>query len=210
MFIGHFAVALAARSAEPRASLGMLTLAAQWLDLIWPLFLLAGWEQVRVSPGDTAFTPLEFVSYPWTHSALVAVVWAGLFAVACWGFVRRTRVALITGGAVFSHWVLDWVTHRPDLPLYPGGALHGLGLWNSVPATVAIEIAMFVGAVALYRRARGRSKRVLPYAVFLGAIYLGNILGPPPPSPAAVAWASLALWVMPVWAWWIDREAARQ
>ena len=80
MFIGHFAVALAAKRAAPRASLGWLVVACQLPDLIWPVLLLAGIERARIEPGNTAFTPLAFDHYPWSHSLLLVVIWGAALA----------------------------------------------------------------------------------------------------------------------------------
>src|ERR1022692_770034 len=137
MFLGHYAAALAVKRAAPRTSLGTLTAAAQWPDLIWPIFLLAGWESVRLDPGNTAFTPLAFDRYPISHSLTAALGWGailgGLYA---WNTGRR-QAGMWIGLTVFSHWVLDWIAHRADLQVAPFVALRtGLGLWNSVPATV--------------------------------------------------------------------------
>jgi membrane-bound metal-dependent hydrolase YbcI (DUF457 family) len=149
LFIGHAAVALAAKPLAPRTSLAVLLMAAFWVDMVWPVFLLAGIEEVRIDPGNTAFTPLDFVHYPWTHSLAAAIVWSVLFAVVFIGSGKRE--AVILGLLVFSHWVLDAATHRPDLPLWPGsGTVIGLGLWNSVPATMIVECAMFAAGVALF------------------------------------------------------------
>src|SRR5438046_8512683 len=121
MFVGHLAVALAAKTRAPRTSLGVFVAAAIGLDLLWPFFLLVGIEHVHVDPGNTKFTPLAFDSYPWSHSLLMAIVWglAGAFIIR----VRarndvRTQVLVFL--LVVSHWVLDFVSHRPDLPLWPG------------------------------------------------------------------------------------------
>ena len=144
MFIGHHAAAFAAKGVAPRISLGTLFAATMWLDLVWPVLLLTGAEHVRIDPGNTAFTPLDFVSYPITHS-LVAVLGWGLAAVILYRIVRRPwREALVVGAGVVSHWLLDFLTHRPDLPLWPGGPKVGLGLWNSVPATIGVEVLLFV------------------------------------------------------------------
>src|SRR5882672_1710947 len=153
MFIGHFALGFAAKRAAPRLSVAALFAAAQLADLIWPFLLAAGVEQVRIQPGITAFTPLDFISYPYSHSLLALVLWGLLFGGACAVVVRDRRVMLVVAALVVSHWVLDWITHRPDLPLYPGSAKVGLGLWNSVPATVVVESAMFAVGVWLYARA---------------------------------------------------------
>jgi membrane-bound metal-dependent hydrolase YbcI (DUF457 family) len=84
-----------------------------FLDLIWPIFLLLGWEHVKVSPGATAFTPLDFVSYPWSHSLHMTLFWSGLVGMVFRAITRDTRSAVWIGCAVASHWVLDWITHRP-------------------------------------------------------------------------------------------------
>jgi hypothetical protein len=118
MFIGHAAVALAAKPLLPRVNLALPLAAAFWVDMVWPVFLLFGIEQVRIDPGNTAFTPLDFVHYPWTHSLVAAIVWSVLFSLV---FLRKGKFeALILGLLVFSHWILDAISHRPDLPLWPG------------------------------------------------------------------------------------------
>src|SRR5205814_4956976 len=133
VFIGHFAVAFAAKRAAPTVSLGTWFIACELVDLIWPLFLLFGVETVMITPGITAFTPLDFVSYPWTHSLLMCAVWALGFAVLYWLLRRALLAAALIGAVVLSHWFLDAIVHRPDLPLAPGSHLKiGLGLWHSV------------------------------------------------------------------------------
>jgi membrane-bound metal-dependent hydrolase YbcI (DUF457 family) len=211
MFIGHFAVGLAAKRIAPRVSLGTLFAAAQLLDLIWPALILLGVEKVRVDPGNTAFTPLDFVSYPWTHSLLMVLVWATLFALIYLARTGSSRGAWVVGALVLSHWVLDYVSHRADLPLAPGAARVGLGLWNSVPATVIVEGGLFVLGVYLYAaatRARNRTGQIAFWAfvVFLVGIYIANMLGPPPPSARAIGVAGLAMWLFIPWAVWIDRN----
>ena len=211
MFIGHFAVGLASKRVAPRASLGVLMAAPNLLDLLWPVFLLLGWEQVRIDPGNTPFTPLDFVSYPVSHSLVAACGWGLLFALLYWTVARYARGAVVIGLSVLSHWVLDFITHRPDLPLYPGGPRVGLGLWNSVPATVAVEVAMYIAGAWIYlstTRARGRAGLYGFWAFLAFGIvtYAANILGPPPPGPHALALVALSLWLVPLWAWWFDRH----
>jgi LexA-binding, inner membrane-associated putative hydrolase len=206
MFIGHAAVALAAKPLAPRANLGLAIAAAYWLDLVWPIFVLIGIERVEVAPGITAFTPLDFVHYPWTHSLIAAIAWSTLFALACWKLGRRAM--LLMGLLVFSHWVLDVIAHRPDLPLWPGGStMVGFGLWNSVAATLVVESALFAAGVAFYLRNAGKAALAFwALIAFLVIAYLGAAYGPPPPNPAAVAWSALALWLLPLWGWWIERR----
>src|SRR5262249_2534900 len=119
MFIGHAAVALAAKKLAPEVSLGVLFAAASWLDLVWPILVLLGVETVRIDPGNPGVTPLDFVSYPWTHSLVLALLWSLLFALALSPWVRDARSRYVLAALVFSHWVLDFIAHRPDLPLAP-------------------------------------------------------------------------------------------
>jgi membrane-bound metal-dependent hydrolase YbcI (DUF457 family) len=206
MFIGHAAVALAAKPLAPRANLGVALAAAYWLDLVWPILVLSGMERVEVAPGITAFTPLDFVHYPWTHSLAAAFAWSVLFALACWKLGRRA--ALVMGLLVFSHWVLDAIAHRPDLPLWPGsGTMVGFGLWNSVAATLVLECALFAAGISIYLRSAGKAPLAFWTLIgFFVLAYLAAAFGPPPPGATAVAWSALALWLLPVWGWWIDRH----
>ncbi len=211
MFIGHFAVALGAKRLAPRASLGTLVAAAQLIDLVWPVLVLAGVEVVRIDPGNTAFTPLDFVSYPFSHGASSVLLWAAAFG-ALHAWRRRDQAGAWTvAGLVVSHWLLDALTHRPDLPLWPGGPRVGLGLWNSVPATVAVEALLLAGGVYLYYRTTRWKDGVGRFGLyaFLGLLVLigvANLLGPPPPSAQAIGAAGLATWLFVPLAAWIDRH----
>jgi hypothetical protein len=216
VFIGHFGVALAAKKAAPRTSLGTLVMAAQFADLLWPIFLLLGVEQVAIAPGNTAVTPLDFVSYPFSHSLVVDVGWASLLA-GVYRLVRHdSRGALCLWFVVMSHWALDALTHRPDLPLYPGSSTYlGLGLWNSRAGTILVEGAIFAFGSRLYVRAARRRDRVgiIAFWSFIAAlvlIYLANLFGAPPPSVKAIAIASLGLWLFVAWAYWLDRHRQAQ
>jgi membrane-bound metal-dependent hydrolase YbcI (DUF457 family) len=211
MFIGHFALGFAAKRATPRLSLAILFIAAQLADLLWPVFVAVGLEQVRIDPGNTAATPLDFVSYPFSHSLLMLVVWGVLFGLACTRILNQARVVVVIALLVVSHWVLDFVTHRPDMPLYPGGPKHGLGLWNSVPATLALEFVMYAIGLLLYMRctrARDRIGRWSFYAlaVFLAVAYVAS-LGAAPPS-ITVLWTSALAGsaILLVWSRWTDRH----
>ena len=212
MFIGHFAAAYAAKQVAPRTSLGTLFTAAQLPDVLWPVLLLAGVEHAEIAPGDTAFTPLRFDSYPVSHSLVTVVVWGALFgAIHFWG-QRRRRDALVLAVLVVSHWVLDFLTHRPDMPLWPGGPKLGLGLWNHVGATVGVEVLMFAFGLWLARDATRPLDRVGSWgftglALVLLLLYAANVTAPPPPSMKAVAWAGLLL--VPLFlglAGWVDRH----
>lgn len=209
MFIGHFGVGLGAKRAAPRTSLGTLFLAAQFLDLLWPSLLLLGVEQVRIAPGITRVTPLDFVSYPFSHSLALVLAWAVVVGGLYWVVRRYLAGALVVAAAVVSHWVLDLLVHRPDLPLVPGGPKVGLGLWNSLPATLAVECAIFLAGLAIYLRCTRARDRIGKYGVaalvlLLVVIYVGNLAGPPPPSVEAIAWLGQAQWLIVVLAWWLD------
>jgi membrane-bound metal-dependent hydrolase YbcI (DUF457 family) len=210
MFIGHFALGLAAKRATPRVSLAVLFAAAQLADLLWPIFVAIGFEQVRIDPGNTAVTPLDFVSYPFSHSLALLIVWGALFA---WMFASHNRRAFsVLALLVVSHWVLDYVTHRPDMPLYPGGPQLGLGLWNSRAGTVALEVPMYLAGLWVYfsatrpRDVVGRWAFSLLAATLL-VIYAGNLMGPPPPSVSALWQVAIGGSVLILaWSWWADRH----
>jgi hypothetical protein len=213
MFVGHFGLAFAAKRVAPRSSLATLFAATAFLDVLWPVLVLLGVEKVRIEPGITAFSPFDFVSYPWSHSAALALLWSVLFAGAVFAAARDRATALVSGALVFSHWVLDAASHRPDLPLWPGGPRVGLGLWYSVPATLAVEGAIFAAGVWIYAEATRARDRIGRWALaglvaFLTAAYLSDRLGgPPPPSDTAVAWVGLAAAVVLLpWAGWVDRH----
>ena len=211
MFIGHHAAAFAAKRLAPRVSLGTLMAAAMFLDLLWPILTLAGIEHFRIDPGNTTFTPLDFYDYPITHSLLMALVWSALAAIVYAIARRSSRDAVIVGLAVLSHWVLDFLTHRPDLPLWPNGPQAGMGLWNSMTGTVLIESMFFAFAFALYvlgtaARDRIGSIGLWSFVAFVVLIYIANITSPPPPNWQVVAWSAVAAWLFVPWAWWFDRH----
>lgn len=213
MFIGHFAVAFAAKKVAPKVSLGTLVLAAAFLDVVWPVLVLLGIERFRIVPGFTANNPFDFVYYPWSHSLLMTIVWSLLIALGYFGLNRDRAGAVWVGILVASHWVLDFVSHRPDMPLYPGGAEKlGLNLWRSVPATFAVEGLMFAAGIALYVRATKSRDRIgtIAWWAMVGVLLALYIPGPwssPPPSQNAVAILGIiALAIFGPLAYWIDRH----
>jgi membrane-bound metal-dependent hydrolase YbcI (DUF457 family) len=214
VFIGHLAVGFASKRVAPRASLGALMAAPLFLDLLWPIFLLAGIESVRIDPGNTVFTPLDLHDYPYSHSLVGALVWSVLAAALLFALTRYRRGALVVGAGVFSHWVLDFVTHRPDMPLWPGsGTWVGLGLWNSRVGTMVVELAMFVAGVWIYAAATRASNRrgvvaLWALVALLTVGYFAAALGPLPTSVSAIRNVALAQWLFVLWAWWIDRNRA--
>lgn len=214
MFVGHTAIALGAKAMTPRVSLGWLVAAAFALDLIWPILLVVGIEKVSIVPGATAFNPLVFDYYPWSHSLLMACVW-GLCAAGLARLLGMSNgVAALIAAAVVSHWVLDWVSHVPDLPLWPGQSpLLGLGLWNSVIGTLLVEGALFSVGIVLYVRNTRAVDRIgsLGFWAFLvvcAAMWASSPWSPPPPSADALAWFSFGGWLLVAWAAWSDSHRA--
>ena len=210
MFIGHFGIGLGAKRVVPKISLGTLFLAAQFLDLLWPTFLLLGWEHVIIDPGNTQMTPLNFIDYPLTHSFLMAIFWGGIFGIVYFLIKRNIYGSVILGLCVVSHWFLDLLVHRPDLPLYPDGTLFvGLGLWNFKFAAIIIESAIFIAGVWLYLKSTTTKNKTgyigfWALILFLVIIHLGNIFGPPPPNTTAIAWAGQLQWIIVIWGYWVD------
>ena len=213
MFLGHFAVAFAAKRAAPTVSLGTWIVACQLLDLLWPLFVLLGIETVAITPGITVFSPLDFTHYPWTHSLLMAAVWSCAMGALYWRLRGTYILATLVGLVVLSHWFLDLLVHRPDLPLAPGSDVKvGFGFWNSVAGTLIIEFALFALGVGLYlggNRARDRQGEYALWAlvIFLALAYASASFGPPPPSVSVMAWVTLLGGAITVaWAYWLDRH----
>jgi LexA-binding, inner membrane-associated putative hydrolase len=203
---------MAARASAPRASLGTYLVACQLPDLVWPVLLLLGVERVRIVPGITAASPMDFEWYPWTHSLLMSLVTSSLFALAYRAARKDGPAALWLGISVFSHWVLDWITHRPDLQLVPWSpARVGLGLWNHPLATMVTEGAMFAVGIWMYlgaTRAKDKIGSIAFYSLCAALVILFAMssTGPPPPNPKTLAIVALSVWLFVPWAYWIDRH----
>ena len=212
MFIGHFALAFAAKRAAPRASLGATFVAAQTADMLWPIFLLLGWEHVAITPSADPFLNLTFTSYPWSHSLLMLVAWGIMLGVIAYAVLRDRRAAVVLGLLVVSHWVLDVIVHVPDMPVAPGLELRvGIGLWRLPAVTLVIEGLMFVVGVVIYARtttSRDRAGRWGLWSViaFLVVIYAASLTSTTPPSVNALAWTALIGWPLALWPWWVDRH----
>jgi hypothetical protein len=212
MFLGHVALGMAAKRPIPRVSLAILILAAQFADVVWPLLVALGVEQVAIEPGNTRITPLNFISYPYSHSLITLALWAIAFG-CIFGLSRGRRAIMILGALVVSHWVLDVITHRPDMPIVPqSGFRLGLGLWNSIPGTMLVEFGMYGIGLWIYLTSTRPLDSVgrwgfAALAAFLPVVYLANVFGPPPPSVTALWIAAFAgAMVLTVWAWWADRH----
>jgi hypothetical protein len=192
MFIGHFGVAMASKRVAPKVSLPVLLLAAAFADTLWPFFLAAGIETVRIAPGDTKYTPLEFVSYPWSHSLLMLIIWGAIFGAIYRLYTGDGRGGAVLGGLVVSHWVLDWISHRADMPLFPGGPKFGLALWNHPNASIAVEVVLFAIGVAIYEgTTKGKDKQgqySLWFMVLLLLVTFAAASGGSPPPSVKMLW----------------------
>jgi len=213
MFIGHFGLGFAAKKVAPKPSLGTLLFASQFIDLLWPVFLILGWETVRIDVGNTVVTPLDFENYPISHSLFAVIIWAAVFSGVYYAIRKDIKSILWLGLLVISHWVLDLITHRPDLPLMPtsDSVKLGMELWSSLAATIVLEGLIFSAGVYLYVRTTRTRDKIGIFAfwglvAFLVIIYINNLFGPPPPSVEPIGYVGLAQWILIVWGYWIDRH----
>ena len=199
MFVGHYGVSFAAKRFEPQLPLWVLFIAVQLLDVAWSPLVLLGVEQVRIVPGITASNPLDLYYMPYTHSLVAACVWS-LAALVMYRVVRHAKrwtPSIVLAGAVLSHWILDFIVHRPDLPLYDNSAKVGLGLWNVAPLAFGLETAILFGGMYLYLRT-GTSRRLpmVLFGIIMLAIQAYVFFGPPPASPDAAAATALAAYIV--------------
>jgi hypothetical protein len=212
MFIGHYGAGFAGKKIENQPSLGTMFFAAQFLDLIWPVFILTGIEKVKIVPGLMAANPLDFTYYPYSHSLFFSVVWGILFGAVYFLVRKNLKGSVLLGSLVVSHWMLDLIVHRPDLLIFPWSNLKvGLSLWNSVPVSFVLEVLIFSFGAFFYISTTKTKNKTGIFAlwgliIFLGAIYLANVFGSPPPSVEAIGIAGLSQWLIVAWAYWIDRN----
>ena len=193
MNIGHYGVSLALKKADTKISLGLLFLAAQFVDILWAILVLLGIERAKIVPGITAANPIDYVYYPFSHSLVASLIWAGAVYILFRIIPTKTgsqqsKVALVMAAAVLSHFFLDLLIHRPDLPFSIGDSpTIGLGLWNHVLASYIVEGVIFLGGLWLYMRATTGTSfagkyGMLMFAVFLFITNLMNLFGTPPPN----------------------------
>lgn len=205
MLAGHYSAAFLAKAVAPRLPLWSLALAVQFVDVLWALCVLLGIEHLRIDPS-LASNPLDLQHMPYTHSLVGALGWAALAAGAGWAWLRDARAALVLGAAVASHWLADWLVHRPDLLLWPGSAKHGLALWNLPAVALTLELALLAASAWLWLRTRpvaaGVRRRAWTLVGTLAAVQIVFTFAPPPLGPAAVAVSGLALFGAVVWGAW--------
>jgi hypothetical protein len=212
MFIGHYGAGFAGKKFSKSASLGTYFMAAQWVDLIWPILILLGIEKVEIEPGISSVTPLNFSYYPFTHSLAGVLVWAILFGTIYYYIKKNYKTSIILGLLVLSHWFLDLLVHIPDLPIFPGAGIKvGFGLWNSFAATLIVEGLVFAAGLYFYLKTTKSKNKIGTFAlwglvVFLVAIYISNLLGPPPPSAEAIGLVGNSQWLIILWGYWINKN----
>jgi hypothetical protein len=210
VFLGHFGIGFGAKRVAAKVSLGTLILAAELLDLVFAILLLAGVEHASVKPGLMAASSLDLYSYPYSHSLAATLVYSILLGGVYFVVKRDLRSATVVGLAVSSHWFLDLIMHRPDLPLgFQDGLKVGLGGWNSLPLTILLELGLFVFGFSLYLRSTVANDRLGRFgawvlAAVLVVVYFVAQFGPSAPNEQAVGLTLLLLWITVPLGYWID------
>lgn len=211
MLAGHFAVGLTAKRIEPAVSIGTLVLASMIADLLWCIFMIARIEHVQFKPGIGAANYFGASDIVLSHSLLMDGLWAGLLSSAYFLKRRSPRGAWVIFGAVLGHWLLDWISHRPDMPLAPGVHRYfGLGLWDSIPAAILVEGGFWLLAVIIYAQTTHAKNRIGVYAYWsvvavLTLAWYNNLAGPPPRDPHTAPVASFLFFSLLVaWAYWMN------
>ena len=211
MLVGHLAVGLVAKRIEPKISLGTWILAALFSDLLVFPLLIGGVEHFDTVPGATVNRTVGR-DIVYSHGLVSNVIWAALFATIYFLCRRYPRGAWLLFAVVLSHWLLDFVSHRPDMPLAPGThQVFGLGLWNSLPATLLVEGGFWLLAVVLYARATHPIKRAGSYAFWIGValltlVWYANIGTGMDQNPVKAGIGGLIMFgLVVVWAYWINR-----
>jgi len=209
VFVGHFAASLVAKRTAPAIPLGTLVFAAMLPDILWCLFMLAGFEWVRFGSGSGAGKYLAAWYVPFSHSLVMTCVWAAVLAIGCRGKTATPRAIAVLIALVVSHWCLDAISSS-HMPIAPGMARTiGLGLWNSIPATVLVEGGAWSVALASYTHSTRAAKPRGEYAFWFGAFMLtmmwrNNIAGPAPSARSAAIGSLVAFSAAVAWAYWID------
>ena len=214
MFLGHYAVGFAAKRWAPKTSLAVLFGAALWLDIIWPIFVLFGWEHFRIDPSSpTKMLAFDFTDYPLSHSLVMSLAWGALLGLAALAWKRDAKLAWIIGGLVVSHWILDFIVHRPDLPLMPTAPMakkFGLGIWSSYGGTLVMEGVLFAFGLKLYLMSTRAKDKVgsIAFWAFVAVvliIYAGAVTTMPPDKPNVIAFsAQISGFLLLAWAYWFD------
>jgi membrane-bound metal-dependent hydrolase YbcI (DUF457 family) len=216
VFVGHYGPSFFGKALRKPIPLWVLFIAVQWLDVVWSILVLLGIEKVRIAPGITKTSPLDLYYMPYTHSLPAAVLWSVAVGFVYF-LVRRAdgrAAAVIVGAAVFSHWLLDFVVHLPDLPIYDDTLKVGLGLWNYPAIALGLEMAFLFGGMYLYFAAdasgkRSRRRGMVLFGFVMLAVQSLVFFGPPPASDHSVAiTAILSYIVFAAVAGWLDARGS--
>lgn len=214
MFVGHYGPSFAGKTLKKSIPLSVLFVSVQLLDVFWSVLVLLGIEKVRIIPGITRTNPLDLYFMPYTHSLDGAIIWALVAGVVYWLCRRRNgwAAAAVVSAAVFSHWILDLIVHRPDLPLYDNTLKVGFGLWNYPLLALSLELAFLFGGIYLYFRTTeavtsiGRYGMVV-FGLVMACVQVVVFFGPPPASDRAAAITALALYsVFAAAAYWLEKK----
>jgi hypothetical protein len=212
MFVGHYSASFAVKAAEKRIPLWLLFIAVQFVDVLWAIFVFLGIEKVRIVPGITASSPLDLYYMPYTHSLVGSIGWSVFAFLLCQLLpgLRGKRTGLMVALAVFSHWILDLIVHRPDLALYDSVFKMGFGLWNYRVPEFILEIALLIGGAALYLRMAAHKGKMIGFVCALVLVQaFGTFFFPPPSSDRAEAMTALFFYaLLALIAWWVDRTPA--
>jgi hypothetical protein len=214
MLIGHFGLSFAAKKAAPRVSLGILFIATQFVDILWPFLLVSHIEKVAFTPGYTKMNAFEFLYYPYTHSLLMGIVWGAVLGIIYWLFKRDTGGAIVVGLCVLSHWFLDLVVHVADLPLTPFGEYKmGLGLWNHVAIALIIETMIFLTGTYIYATFTKAKNKAGKWAFWTLVILLlvfnfSNAFVSKPPDSIMILFVSsiILMGLLISLSYWVDRN----
>jgi hypothetical protein len=203
MFVGHYGVAFGVKTPRNKIPLWVLFVAVQLLDFLWAPFVLLGIEKVRFVPGITATNALDLYYMPYTHSLIGALLWSAITLVIYkigWRNIASTSAALLVGFAVFSHWLLDLIVHRPDLPMYDDTLKVGFGLWNYRGIEFVLEIGILLFGELLYLKRNGATARKIGIIIFVAALVLiqtsNTFLRRPPSSDGAFAITALVFYTV--------------
>jgi len=214
MFVGHYGPSFAGNAFKKTIPVWVLFIAVQLLDVFWSIFVLLGIEKVRIVPGITRTNPLDLYYMPYTHSLDGALLWSVAAGIVYWLFRRADgwSSAAVVSAAVFSHWILDLIVHRPDLPLYDNSLKVGLGLWNLPVAALALELTFLFGGMTLYLRstkaiAAGGRYGMVVFGWVMVCLQVYIFFGPPPSSDRAAAITALVLYlVFAAVAYWLEKK----
>lgn len=214
MFIGHYSASFVAKAIAPRVPLWLLLAAAQLVDIVWGILILAGVEHASLDPS-LASNPLVLHDMPYTHSLVATLAWSVIAFLVAWKSIRlAAREALAVAAVVASHWFLDLIVHRADLPLLAGAPKLGLGLWNFPQLAYGLEVSLVVVTLWLCVKAipiRNDRRGVwYGFAAVLVAIQTMASFGPIPPTLSALVAAALALYlIIPFVGRWVERHQRR-